>query len=1150
MEDPERSPLNWQIPEALVDKAIKLAKDGTAAGLDGCPNELWKELDKRYQRTLMKNKPGFDIVKTLTTLFQDIQENGVDERLNFAEGWMCPIFKKKDPTDISNYRPITVLNTDYKILTKTLGLQLLEPADKMIHEDQAGFMPGRSIFNHIRLAKAIISYADISEEDGAIVALDQEKAYDKIQHGYLWRVLEAFSIPLPFIKIVKSLYQNAQTRVAINGILSRPFRVTRGVRQGDPLSCPLFDLAIEPLACMLRNDPEIHGLRIPGLMQKLIVKLFTDNTNLYLSKRDRLDHIQSLLDIWCAASGAKFNIEKTEIIPIGTQQFRHQVIESRKLNHLDRNPLPDRIQIANEGDAIRILGAWIGNKINDLTAWEPILDKIKENLQRWKRTHPTLNGKRIIIQAVIGGMTQFLTQAQGMPQRIEAAINKIITQFIWDESSAPRIAAEHLQRPIEEGGLNLLNIRSRNEAIELMWLKTYLNFSPKRQPWAVVTDLIIDAAAPTNTIKHARKNPFLQSWNTPTRGPKAALINDDIRRMLTAAKKHGANLAAIKLTPHLRAQLPAFYHLLTNHRPSNNRQSKCLLEKHNVVTVADLIKTSARLNVGPNEYHHRETPFCECDPCIADQENGCYNPHECASEAQTRLQQIPPRLNPKNPGERQDGLSLTRTRKLNNETARQNNGRVTFDPSLTCKDSISECFRIFVDPSQISHALTQRIPGRNPTCETCVVYTEGTCVNSGKSNAACGSGVWFSQNNQHNAALRILNDTHSKQVGEIAAIIVAASATPKSQPLVIVTTSKYAVDGLTTHLEAWENQGWIGIKNAPLFKKAASILRQRSATTMLQWTRGHEDSIGTEQSKRLASEGARKHTRERLNLEIPNKFNLQGAKLTTLTQALAYRGIQENKEKTPRLSTERNLDLTREAIRRHTDELEPDATIWSNLRRKAFRPRVRQFLYKSMHSTYKIGNFWSNIPDNEHRQLCQTCNITETMEHILTRCTSRPPQIIWPLAKSLWPHSEQRWPEISLGTILGVGCMEVKKSAVTQNDDNSSTDRGASRLLHILVSESAHLIWVLRCDRVINEITHCDNEIRSRWYKAINNRLTEDQVIATKIKRTKGFTELVVNTWEHVLKRYGDIPNEWLQSSSEVLVGIGPRGLRHEDHVP
>jgi hypothetical protein len=135
------------------------------------------------------------------------------------------------------------------------------------------------------------------------------------------------------------------------------------------------------------------------------------------------------------------------------------------------------------------------------------------------------------------------------------------------------------------------------------------------------------------------------------------------------------------------------------------------------------------------------------------------------------------------------------------------------------------------------------------------------------------------------------------------------------------------------------------------------------------------------------------------------------------------------------------------------------------------------------------------------------------MEHILTRCTSRPPQIIWPLAKSLWPHSKQRWPEISLGTILGVGCMEVKKSAVTQNNDNSSTDRGASRLLHILVSESAHLIWVLHCDRVINEITHCDNEIRSRWYKAINNRLTEDQVIATKIKRTKGFTELVVNTW-------------------------------------
>ena len=87
-------------------------------------------------------RKSFNIVKVLTVLYRDIQQNGVDENSDFSMGWMCPIFKKKDPSDISNYRPITLLNTDYKTLTKVLALQLLEHIPNLIHPDQAGFMNG------------------------------------------------------------------------------------------------------------------------------------------------------------------------------------------------------------------------------------------------------------------------------------------------------------------------------------------------------------------------------------------------------------------------------------------------------------------------------------------------------------------------------------------------------------------------------------------------------------------------------------------------------------------------------------------------------------------------------------------------------------------------------------------------------------------------------------------------------------------------------------------------------------------------------------------------------------------------------------------------------------------------------------------------
>jgi exonuclease III len=305
-----------------VEKALKLAKNNSATGLDGCPYELWKTLNKLHKEAQKVNRASFDVVGLLTQVFQDIHQHGVAQDTSFTEGWMCPLFKKKDRTRIENYRPITLLNSDYKLLTKALSLQLLKPIDGMIHRDQAGFIPGRSIFDHIQLTRVMITYAETMEVSGAIVALDQEKAYDKITHKYLWKTLEAFNFPEHFINSVKALYHDAKTSVAINGEFSKPFQVKRGVRQGDPLSCFLFNIGIEPLACMIRRSEKIKGFDIPGSNKRLIVNLFADDTVIYLKDQDKYDDLQDILDQWCRASGAKFNKEKTEIIPIGPKPHR------------------------------------------------------------------------------------------------------------------------------------------------------------------------------------------------------------------------------------------------------------------------------------------------------------------------------------------------------------------------------------------------------------------------------------------------------------------------------------------------------------------------------------------------------------------------------------------------------------------------------------------------------------------------------------------------------------------------------------------------------------------------------------------------------------------------------------------------------------
>lgn len=109
---------------------------------------------------------------------------------------------------------------------------------------------------------------------------------------------------------------------------------------------------------------------------------------------------------------------------------------------------------------MRILGAWIGNNVNDIAPWEPILNTIRAKLKLRERVHPTLNGKRLLVQAIIGGHMQFLTKAQGMPPTIIKALNKLIKEFIWGQDTKPKIAMATLQRLISEGGLNLLDIES------------------------------------------------------------------------------------------------------------------------------------------------------------------------------------------------------------------------------------------------------------------------------------------------------------------------------------------------------------------------------------------------------------------------------------------------------------------------------------------------------------------------------------------------------------------------------------------------------------------------------------------------------------------------------------------------------------------
>jgi hypothetical protein len=156
------------------------------------------------------------------------------------------------------------------------------------------------------------------------------------------------NLPNRFINTIKNMYKGATTKVMINGFLSDHFEVNRGVRQGDPLSCLFFNLAIEPLAYMIRTSP-LEGLKIPNLTEKLKALLFADDTTVFLSSKDSYTELTNILERWCQAAGAKFNKNKTEIIPFGSLEYKNTIRQERRTNGEDTN-IPETAKINTEGE--------------------------------------------------------------------------------------------------------------------------------------------------------------------------------------------------------------------------------------------------------------------------------------------------------------------------------------------------------------------------------------------------------------------------------------------------------------------------------------------------------------------------------------------------------------------------------------------------------------------------------------------------------------------------------------------------------------------------------------------------------------------------------------------------------------------------------
>jgi hypothetical protein len=206
-----------------------------------------------------------------------------------------------------------------------------------------------------------------------------------------------------------------------------------------------------------------------------------------------------------------------QIIPTGPREHRDRVIESRRFG-LDNSPIPSNIRIAKQGEPIRALGTFVGNNIENVTVWIPTVERVREQLEKWNRRANSQIRRRLIVNMTIGEITQYHTVVQGMPIDMEKRLTKMINEFMWN--GPPRVGLDTIREPTKIGGLKLLDIKARNEVIDLMRLKNYLNLGQERARWTYLADTLIAKSIPNSQhIKDKRVaiNKFLQTWKASTR---------------------------------------------------------------------------------------------------------------------------------------------------------------------------------------------------------------------------------------------------------------------------------------------------------------------------------------------------------------------------------------------------------------------------------------------------------------------------------------------------------------------------------------------------------------------------------------------------------------------------------------------------------
>ena len=440
-------------------EAISLMQNNKTPGSDGLPAEFYKKFFPLFRHDFIQMINLCFLWETLTP----------SQRLSLIR-LLC---KNREYHFLLNYwRPISLLNVDYKIVSKSLSLRLRGGGGgglpSIIHEDQTYSVVGLSIADNVHLLRNVFDFVEQKNLKCAFMNLDQAKAFERVSTQYLLEVLKAYGFGPSLIKWIKLLYTNISSAVIVNGHIGESFLVCRSVRQGCAISPLLYVLSMEPFANRVRKCVNFHGLKLPGHDGEVRITQCADDTTLVCTLIQSIPITLTLCKYFGKASGAKLNLEKT--CGVWLRGWR------------DRQDKPFGISWVPYK---KMLGVVFGHGRDDMGKysdnWFPILEKFKKVLNNDSQRNLSLIGKATVANIMAASKLWYMAPVLELPSEILNKFSRSLFHFIWGSQHEP-IKRNTLIGKVEDGGFGLLSIKLKVQSFMIMHVVNLLRHKEEYMP--------------------------------------------------------------------------------------------------------------------------------------------------------------------------------------------------------------------------------------------------------------------------------------------------------------------------------------------------------------------------------------------------------------------------------------------------------------------------------------------------------------------------------------------------------------------------------------------------------------------------------------------------------------------------------------------